>query len=145
MTDQTQPSNGNGLSGGDMLALVAHITGLLSEMEGRIMGRLDSNAAGASERWSDHEKKHAKEQAENTKQVCDRFIKIETALDAHIRQANEYFAKQHDEEVALQARVRPVKTLAGWLAVNWKSVLLAVLAIAGIFGWLGLETHIAGQ
>jgi hypothetical protein len=145
VTETPLNGNGNGLTGADMLALVAHITGLLSEMEGRIMDRFDANSDAATERWRIHEKKHTDEMTENTKRVVDRFVKIETALDNHIQVTNAFFEKMHDEEIATQARVKPVKTLGTFVIANWRSIALAVLAIAGIFGWMGLETHIVGQ
>lgn len=140
MTDPSA-TNGNGLSGADMLALIAHMSNLLGEMEGRIMARLTENSQGAADRW----RKHDEELERNTKRVVQRFEVIEADLLTVSNCLKAHLDKEHDEEVATQARVRPVKTLAQWLAVNWKSVLLAILALAGIFGWVGLETHIAGQ
>jgi UDP-2,3-diacylglucosamine pyrophosphatase LpxH len=138
---EPQPTNGNGLTGADMLALVSHITGLLSEMEGRIMDRLSANSQGATDRW----KKHDDELAANTKRVVDRFEAIEKELLDVSRCIHGHIAKEHDEEIAMQARVKPVRTFGLWLAQNWRSIMLALLALAGILGWAGLETHIVGQ
>ncbi len=80
MTDQPQPTNGNGLSGADMLALIAHMTDLLSKMEGRIMDRLSDNATGASERWATHKAEHQKELEDNTRRVVARFVALEEHL-----------------------------------------------------------------
>jgi hypothetical protein len=124
-----------------MLALVAHITGLLAEMEGRIMDRLAANSQGATDRW----KKHDDELAANTKRVVDRFEVIEKDLLEMSRCLHGHLAKEHDEEIALQARVKPVRTLGLWMAQNWRSIMLALLAILGVMGWFGLETHIVGQ
>lgn len=139
MSEQTPP-NGT-LTGGDMLALLAHITGLLEAMEGRIIDRLNSNAAGAADRW----KKHDEELAANTKRVVERFEAIEAELLEVSRCLHGHIAKEHDEEVAMQARVKPVRTFGLWMAQNWRSIMLALLALAGIFGWMGLETHIIGR
>jgi hypothetical protein len=121
-----------------MLALVAHITGLLSEMEGRIMNRLDANSQGAAERW----RKHDEELAVNTKRVVERFVKIESVLDAHISEANAFFAKQHDEDVASDARVRPVRTTLAWVIEHWGSILLFLF---GLLGFLAIAADVIAR
>jgi hypothetical protein len=124
-----------------MLALVSHITGLLSEMEGRILDRLSDNAKGASDRWA----KHDRELEQNTKRVVDRFEIIEADLLTVSNCLKAHLDKEHDEEVRTNARVRPVLTVAQLLVKNWKSIALLIFALLGILGWAGLETHIAGQ
>ena len=141
MTEPQPPINGNGLTGADMLALLTHITSLLDAMEGRILDRLNANALGAADRW----KKHDEELAANTKRVVERFEVIEKDLLEVSKCLHGHIAKEHDEEIAMQARVKPVRTFGLWLAQNWRSILLALLALAGIFGWMGLETHIVGR
>jgi hypothetical protein len=143
-----QPTNGNGASGitgADMLALIAHMSNLLSVMEGRIMAQLAENSAGATGRWATHEKRHADEYADHSKRVTDRFMNLETALDDHIQATNRIFAKLHDDGVTRDARIRPVKSLARTLVTHWRSIALAILAVAGLLGWAGLETHILGR
>ena len=147
MTDQPQPSNGNGsgLSGADMLALMGHITGLLTAMEGRIMDRLTENASGATIRWSAHETKHAEELADNTKRIVDRFVKLETALDSHIVVLNAHLKKEELEDITVQARVQPVKTLGMFLVANWRTLVIVMFIVLGLFGWTELDAHIAGR
>ena len=135
---EPQPTNGNGLSGADMLALVSHITGLLSEMEGRIMGRLDRNAAGATERWQLHD---AQLEA-NTKRNVERFAKIEAALDAHILVLNAHLDREHDQEIALDARVRPVRTSVAWIIEHWGSILLFLF---GLLGFLAIAADVIAR
>lgn len=143
-----QPTNGNGspvITGADMLALIVHITSVLTDMEGRIMDRLTENSAGATDRWTKHEQQHVDEYTARLKMVMDRFAKVESALDDHIAETNAIFARMHDERIASDARVQPVKTVAGFLIANWRSIALAILALLGLFGWAGLETHIMGR
>jgi hypothetical protein len=141
MTDQPQPPNGNGLSGADMLALIAHMTDLLSKMENRIMERLDDNSRGASERWA----KHDRELEANTKRVIARFEIVEADLLTVSKALGGHLDREHDEELATQARVKPIRTVGLIVVQNWKSIALALFALLGILGWAGLETHIAGQ
>jgi hypothetical protein len=136
-----QPTNGNGLTGADMLALVAHITGLLSEMEGRIMDRLSDNASGAEERW----RKHDAASERTIGAIREEIAVLRADFSEHLKLANAHFDKEHDEEIAGQARTKPIRTVATILIANWKSIALALFALMGILGWAGLETHIVGQ
>jgi hypothetical protein len=128
MTDET--TNGTSLTATDVTALVTLMSGMLDRMEGRIIGRLDDNAQGAAERWE----RHDKELAANTKRITDRFMVIEAALDEHLQVANIHFAKEHDSEIATEARVKPVRTAAGWLWANWKTIVLILFALLGVLG-----------
>jgi len=142
MTDEDFSGNGvNALSGADMLALLTRIDDMLGKMEGRIMDRLAANSQGATDRW----KKHDDELALNAERGNKRFEKIEVELLEVSRCIHGHLAKEHDDEVALQARVQPVRTASLWLAQNWRSLLLALLALLGVMGWAGLETHIINQ
>ena len=142
MTDRL-PTNGNGpgLSSADMLALVAHITGLLGEMEGRIMERLSDNASGAEDRW----RKHDAASERTIGAIREEIAILRADFTEHLRLANAHFSKEHDEEIAGQARTKPIRTVAGIVVANWKSIALAIFALMGILGWAGLETHIVGQ
>ena len=141
VVDELPEFNGkSALSGADMLALLTRIDDMLGKMEQRILDRLTENAVGAAERW----KKHDDELERNTKRVVDRFEIIEKDLLAVSTCLNAHLDKEHDDEIATQARVRPVKTLAGWLVANWKSIALAVFTLLGLLGWAGLESHILG-
>jgi len=142
MTDDELSGNGmNALSGADMLALLTRIDDMLSKMEGRIMDRLAANSQGATDRW----KKHDDELVLNAERVIKRFEKIEVELLEVSRCIHGHLAKEHDEEVALQARIMPVRSFGLWLAQNWRSLLLALLALLGVMGWAGLEAHITTQ
>lgn len=142
MTDP-QPTNGNGsgLSGADMLALITHMSNLLGEMEGRIMDRLSDNAKGATERWKEHDRKAEHEMG----LVREEIGLVRADLNAHLVVANAHFKKEEKAEIANEARVKPVLTVAQWIVKNWKSIALAILALAGILGWAGLETHVLTQ
>lgn len=137
-----QPPNGNGiLTANDVTALVSLMSGMLDRMEGRIIGRLDDNSRLASERWQ----KHDSELEANPRRVVARFEAIEAELLTVSQCLKAHLDKEHDEQVAVDARVRPVKTVLGFVVANWKSIALAILALAGIVGWAGLETHIIGR
>jgi hypothetical protein len=141
MPDELPPINGSVLSGGDMLALLTRIDDMLGKMEGRIMERLSVNFAAEADRW----RRHDEELTKNTKRVVDRFEVIEAELLTVSNCLKAHLEKEHDEQVRTDARVKPVRTVALIVVQNWKSIALLILALLGILGWAGLETHIAGQ
>ena len=107
-------------------------------MEDRIISRLDLNAVGAADRWRLHD-----EQLErNTALVTAKFVEIEERLDAHLVIANAHFGRQHDDDIAMDARVRPVRIGAAWAGSHWKDI--AILAV-GILGFLAVAADLAAR
>jgi hypothetical protein len=150
MTEPNSNGNGNGngvgLSGSDMLALLSHITNLLTDMEGRIMGRLDRNAAGASDRWALHEKKHDEELTTNTKRVVDRFLLVEGKLaevEADLTQATkcltDHLKMEERQHIEAEIRVRPLIAVRNFVITNWKDILILIAAILVVMGIIGVE------
>ena len=137
MPNSDQPAP-NGLSGADMLALVAHITGLLSEMEGRIMGRLAGNADAATERWRLHD---AASDA-TIGGIREEIGILRADFTEHLKVANAHFAKEHDEEVAMDARVRPVRSTLAWTVEHWGQILLFLF---GLLGFLAIAADVIAR
>jgi hypothetical protein len=142
MTDQPPPNgNGvNGLSGADMLALLSHITGLLDAMEGRIIDRLNENAAGAAARWTLHDA----ELARNTQRVIDRFVIIETDLATVSKCLEEHLKKEEKEDLAAEVRVAPLRAIGHFFVHNWKDILIFILGALVLIGVLGVEWRAIG-
>jgi hypothetical protein len=101
-------------------------------MEDRIIARLDTNSAGATERWN----KHDAELAENTRRVVARFAVVEADLLTVSRSIEAHLDREHDAAIALDARVKPVKSTLQWLVVNWRSVLVLLFGVLGFFAIL---------
>ena len=117
------------LTGAETATLLTLIDARLARMEDRIIARLDLNAAGAAERWRLHD-----EQLErNTKAVTAKVVEIEERLDAHLVIANAHFGRQHDDDIAMDARVRPVRIGAAWAASHWKDIAILAVAVLGLF------------
>jgi hypothetical protein len=141
VTDQPPTNgNGNGLSGGDMLALIAHITDLLNASEARIIDRLDENSERASERW----KKHDDELAANTKRITDRFLIIENDLAMTNKCLTEHLKKEENEDLAAEIRVAPLRAIGHFLVHNWKDILIFILGALVLIGVLGVEWRAIG-
>jgi hypothetical protein len=130
------------LSGAETATLLTLIDARLARMEDRIISRLDHNAAGAADRWRLHD-----EQLErNTALVTAKFVEIEERLDAHLVIANEHFGRQHDDDVRMDGRVRPVRVGFAWLGSNYKNLLVAVFAVLGfLLGFLAIVADLASR
>ena len=121
------------LSVAETTALINVFAGMLNSSTQLIIARLDDNARMASERWV----RHDAELERNRELVVARFLNVECALDAHLMVANAHFAKEHDEDLVMDARVQPVKTSLAYVASHWKTAALVVLSVVGLLGvWL---------
>jgi hypothetical protein len=132
-TVSTPPSNGTSVA--DAASLIAAVATLVAGSTSTIMARLDENARGASERWRIHDL----ELERNRETITAKFLKIEKALDEHIVIANAHFAREHDQDLVMRARVQPVRSGVAWIVANWKTV---GLVVALVIGWvlLGVES-----
>jgi hypothetical protein len=140
VTDDPQPTNGNVLTATDVTALVSLMSGMLDRMESRIIARLDDNSRLASERWA----KHDAELAENTKRVVKRFEVVEADLLTVSNCLKGHLDKEHDEELASEIRVRPVKSIGRFVVANWKDILILVIGVLAVLGVLGIEWRSMG-
>jgi|WetSurMetagenome_2_1015567.scaffolds.fasta_scaffold03982_5 hypothetical protein len=121
----------NAMSVVEATGLINLFAGLLNTSTSLILGRLDENAKAAAERWA----KHDSDLERNRETIVKRFAHLEERLDKDVRALDEHLLKAHDDQVALDARVRPVRTLAGTLQRNWKTILLFIVAALSIFGF----------
>ena len=117
------------LTGAETATLLTLIDARLARMEDRIIARLDLNAAGAAERWRLHD-----EQSDlAVETITAKFVALGERLDAHVVVANAHFARQHDDDLVMQARVRPVRIGAAWAASHWKDIAILAVAVLGLF------------
>ena len=124
-------------SGGSMS--VTEVTGLvqlfnnqLLAMEGRIVAKMDDNSRAASERWV----KHDHELEVNTKRIVSRFEAVESSILTVEKALKTHLDREHDEEVASQARVQPIKGFVAWFWRNWRDVLLLAIGIIALLTFL---------
>ena len=117
------------LTGAETATLLTLIDARLARMEDRIIARLDLNAAGAAERWRLHD-----EQSDlAVETITAKFVALGERLDAHMVVANAHFARQHDDDIAMDARVRPVRIGVAWAASHWKDIAILAVAVLGLF------------
>ena len=138
MSEESELGNGR-MSVTEVTGLVQLFNNQLLAMEGRLSAKMDDNSRAAADRW----RKHDEELEANTSRIVTRFekieghiIKVETVLTAHLD-------REHDEDVASEARVKPVKTVVGWLWLHWRDLVLLFIGIvaAGTF-FLDWVTHV---
>ena len=117
------------MTASEVATLVSLMQTILDRTERNILDRLDVNSKGAHIRWE----KHDAELATNTKLVTDKFLAIEGRLDAHLTIANAHFAREHDDDLVMQARVRPVQIGVAWAANHWKDIVILGVGLVGLF------------
>jgi len=138
VSDAESNGNGNGvqpssMSVSEVTGLVNLFTSMLTTSTAQIIARIDDNSKSETERW----RKHDVELDRNREAVVARFLKVEEALDAHLMVANVHFAKEHDEDLVMDARVQPVKTSIAYVIAHWKTAALVILSVLGLLGvWL---------
>lgn len=117
---------------------VSEVTGLvglfnesLLAMEGRLVSKMDDSSRRAAERWV----KHDLDSERLLKDIEHRFDTIEKALRDHVLIAEKRWAEDHDEELVLQARIKPVTSFATYIARNWRTILLIIVSLLAILGF----------
>ena len=119
------------LTASEITGLIGLFQTMLDAMEGRIIERLDANSRGASDRW----RKHDEELAANTKRVVERFEKVEAAIATTTKVLQAHLDREHEEDVRMDARIRPIRGTVGWLWAHWRDVVLLIIGViaAGTF------------
>jgi len=130
MADEDFPAASAGLTSvADAAALIAAVATLVSGSTATIMARLDENARGATVRWQLHDDELTK----NTSRVVTRFDSVEKSLLIVEKSLEQHLDGHHDNDVAMDARVRPVRDGVRWVSDHWKTVGLIVALFAGWF------------
>lgn len=130
MTDET-PVNGNGsMTVTEVTGLVQLFNNQLLAMEGRLVAKMDDNSRLASDRWV----KHDRDLDANRKILIDRFEKLEEAILTVEKTLQAHLDKEHDEELVVQARIKPVKSLLDYTVRNWRTIALWVMLILTFAG-----------
>jgi len=129
--------NGNG-NGSPDAAWVAAIAALIAGSTQTIVSRIDAMERSENDRW----RLHDEELERNRTTVTSKFLKIEAQLDAHIKIANDRWAKEHDDDVRMDARVRPVQIGVAWAVNHWKDI---VILLVGIVGLLAIAADVVSR
>src|SRR5512141_878430 len=105
----------------EVTSLVTLFNGMLLAMEGRLARKIEDMAQVSRDRWARHDLDLDRERA----LMLARFERIEKVVNDHISQ-------EHEEEIILEARVRPVKNVFSYLAKNWRTVLLIIVSVLAL-------------
>ena len=130
-------------------SLIAAVATLISSSTATIMARLDAMERSETTRWRLHDEELERNRATITakfekveNELAAEIVRVEKALEAHLVLANIHFAREHDDDLVMQGRVRPLKTGASWIAANYKSVLIILF---GILGFLAVAADLAAR
>jgi len=138
--DQPPVVNGNTVV--EAASLITSVALLVSTSTATIMARLDALERGEMKRWQLHDD----ELERNRAAITAKFLNVEERLDAHMVIANQHFAREHDDDVRMDARVRPVRIGFAWLGSNYKNVLISLFAILGfLLGFLAIAADLASR
>ena len=105
--------------------LLALLHTMLGEMERRLVERLEANALAATDRWKLHEEAEQR----NHKSLLDMILVVQRDLDSHLLIANAHFHREEKSDIAMDARVRPLR----WLLVNRRDILILLFGLLGFF------------
>jgi hypothetical protein len=110
----------------EVTALVTLFNQMLGQSTTTILSAMADNSRMASERWAHHDA----QLAENTKRVTDRFASIDAELQTTANALAAWLSKEHDEDVRMDARIKPITGSVSWLVLHWKELALLLLGIA---------------
>jgi len=135
------------LSVQDATALFTMFNSQLLAVEGRLTALLDRNATVETERWSRHDAQHIIDKNDATIRILARFERIEAAIEESELKLEALIAKDHDEAIIMDARVRPVRNVLVWAASHWKDIALLVVAALGLFAVIAdvLSRYLLGR
>lgn len=126
---QIQSGNGGSMTVTEVTGLVQLFNNQLLAMEGRLVLKIDEAASAQADRWTSHDVWVN----ENSRKVDARFEKIEAAMLITEKALEAHLDREHDEQIAIDARVKPVKTAVGFLWEHWRDLVLLGI---GLFAFL---------
>ena len=116
-----------GMSIADVTGILHLFEQMLLSMEARIVRKFEESAKLSDSQWA----KHDAEADRTLKRMDDRFVKIEqqlltvdTALESHL-------VREREEDIIMDARVKPVKNAFTWVAIHWRDIVLLLVALLG--------------
>ena len=152
MTDDQPPVvNGNPVV--EASGLIAAVAALIASSTATIMARLDALERGETTRWRLHDEELERNRATITakfekveNELAAEIVRVEKALEAHLVLANIHFAREHDDDLVMQGRVRPLKTGIAWIGANYKNALIALFAVLGfLLGFAAIVADLASR
>lgn len=116
------------LSPSEITSLIGLFQVMLDRTERNILDRLDDNSKGASARW----RKHDEELATNRGLIVDRFERVEAAIATTSKALEAVLDRDHDDDVRMDARIRPLRGTLGWLWAHWRDLVLLLIGLIAL-------------
>lgn len=131
MGPDRNPEGGDGnWSPRDVLGIIDTFDRMLLAMEARLVAKIDESTRQAAERWVSHD-------TESTRYRTDannRFERIEQSLLTVEKTLRAHLEKERDEDLVIDARIRPLKAVGIYIFRNWRTILLVMLTLLALFG-----------
>jgi len=149
--DQPPVVNGNPVV--EASSLIAAVAALIAGSTATIMARLDALERSETTRWRLHDEELERNRATITAkfekietELAAEIVRVEKALEAHLVLANIHFAREHDDDLVMQGRVRPLKAGIAWIGANYKNALIALFAVLGfLLGFAAIVADLASR
>jgi DNA anti-recombination protein RmuC len=113
MTTDERPPTGP-VNGEQALGLLSLVLTQLGEVERRILHQMNENAKMAGSRWRGHEQEH--------QELISRLDRVANDLDRHLD-------GERDKQIAMEARMGPIRTLWSLVAREWRTIAIAALIV----------------
>jgi hypothetical protein len=116
------------LTASEITGLIGLFQTMLDKTEGRILDAMAGNSERATERWA----KHDAELERNTKRVTDRFAQIDARLQTTVDTLQAHLDREHDDDIRMDARIRPIRGSLAWLWAHWRDVVLLMIGLIAL-------------
>jgi hypothetical protein len=116
------------LSPSEITGLIGLFQTMLDRTERNILDRLDDNSKGASARW----RKHDDELEVNRGLIVARFEALEAAIATTSKALEALLDREHDDDVRMDARIRPLRGSISWLWVHWRDIVLLLIGMVAL-------------
>jgi hypothetical protein len=113
------------LTAAEITGLIGLFQTMLDKTEGRILDAMADNSERATERWA----KHDRELEANTRRVAERFAAVDARLQATVGTLQELLDREHDDDVRMDARIRPIRGSLAWLWGHWRDIVLLIIGL----------------
>jgi hypothetical protein len=113
------------LTSAEITGLIGLFQTMLDRTERNILDRLDDNSRGATARWTKHDEDAAAKEA----RTAARFLKIETALDTTVATLQAHLDREHDEDIRMDARIRPIRGSLAWLWNQRRDIVIVLIGL----------------
>jgi len=121
-----------GMTVAEVTALVTLFNQMLGTSTSTILAAMAENSRAAESRWA----KHDADRVVDTQRVVDRFTEQDSRIELLETALKAWIAKEHDEDVAMDARIKPITGSLQWVVSHWTQLALLIIFAATLVNLL---------